>query len=70
MKEEATELTGKTKKESPALSKEDQKIKQLEDRRKELRKKKNRQKVEYSEVSKTMGKKAQAKITQETNTSC
>ena len=39
MKEEANKLAGKTKEEVPVLSTEDQEIKQLEDRRKELRKK-------------------------------
>ena len=54
MKEEATQLTGMTKKEPPALSTEDEEIKQLEDRRKELRKKENRsekEKVEYTELN-------------------
>ena len=41
MKEEASKLAGKTKK-APVLSTEDQEIKQLEDRRKELRKKEDR----------------------------
>ena len=49
VKEEATKLAGKTKKEPPVLSTEDQEIKQIEDRRKVLRKKENgweRKKVE------------------------
>ena len=41
MKGEATKLAGKTKKELPVLSTEDKKIKQLEDRKKEFRKKEN-----------------------------
>ena len=39
MKEETNKLTGKTKEEAPVLSTEDQEIKQLENRRNELRKK-------------------------------
>ena len=42
MKEEEIKLAGKTKEEPPVLSREDQEIKQLEDRRKELRKKEDR----------------------------
>ena len=42
MKEKANKLAGKTKEELPVLSTEDQEIKQLEDKRKELRKKENR----------------------------
>ena len=42
MKEEAKTPAGKTKKESPVMSTEDQEIKQLEDRRKDLKKKENR----------------------------
>ena len=42
MKEEANKLAGKTKEEAPVLSTKDQEIKQLEDRRKELRKKEDR----------------------------
>ena len=60
MKEEANELAGKTKEEPPALSTEDQEIKQLEDRRKELRKKEDRsqrEKIEYTELKKTVKKK-------------
>ena len=38
MKEKATKLARKTKKEPPVLSTEDQEIKQTEDRRKESRK--------------------------------
>ena len=57
MKEEANKLAGKTKEEAPVLSTEDQEIKQLEDRRKELRKKEDRpqrEKIEYTELSKTL----------------
>ena len=36
MKEEANKLAGKTKEEAPVLSTEEQEIKQLEDRRREL----------------------------------
>ena len=39
MKEEATKLPGKTKTEPPALSTEDQEVKQLENKRTELKKK-------------------------------
>ena len=42
MKVEATQVAGKTKQEPPVLSRVDQEIKQLEDRRKELRKKESR----------------------------
>ena len=42
MKEEATKLSGDTRKEPPVLSKEDQEIKQLEDRRERMRKKENK----------------------------
>ena len=42
MKEEANKLAGKTKEEPHVRSTEDQEIKQLEDRRKEVRKKENR----------------------------
>ena len=42
MKEEANKLAGKTKEGPPVLSTEDQQMEQLEDRRKELRKKENR----------------------------
>ena len=42
MKKEANKSLGKTKEEPPVLSTEDQEIKQLGDRRKELRKKENR----------------------------
>ena len=42
MKEEADKLAGKTKEEPSALSTEDQEIKQMEDKRKELRKKEDR----------------------------
>ena len=42
MKEDANKVAGKTKEEAPVLSTEDQEIKQLEDRRKELRKKEDR----------------------------
>ena len=54
-KEEANELSGKTKKEPPVLLTEDQGIK-LEDRRKELRRKENRserEKIEYTELNKS-----------------
>ena len=60
MKEEANTLAGKTKEDAPVLSTEDQEIKQLEDRRKELRKKEDRsqrEKVEYTELNKTVKKK-------------
>ena len=60
MKEEANKLAGKTKEEAPVLSTEDQEIKQLEDRRKELRKKEGRsqrEKIEYTELNKTVKKK-------------
>ena len=58
MKEEANKVAGKTKEEPPILSTEDQVVKQLEDRWKELRKKENRserrkEKVEYTELNKT-----------------
>ena len=69
---EANELAGKTKEEPPALSTGDHENKQLEDRRKELRKKENsseRKKVEYKELITTV-KKRQTKITKETNRSC
>ena len=55
MKEEANKLAGKTKEAAPILSTEDQEIKQLEDRRKELRKKEDRsqrEKIEYTELNK------------------
>ena len=42
MKEKANKLAAKIKKEPAVLSIEDQEIKQLEDRRKELRKKEDR----------------------------
>ena len=42
MKEETNKLAGKAKEEPRALSTEDQEIKQLEDRQKELRKKEDR----------------------------
>ena len=59
---EANKLAGKTKEETPVLSTEDQEIRQLEDRRKELRKKENgsqreREKVEYTELIKSVKKK-------------
>ena len=60
MKEEANKLASKTKEEPPVLSREDQEIKQLEDRRKELRKKEDRsqrEKIEYTELNKTVKKK-------------
>ena len=60
MKEEANELPGKTKEEPPVPSTEDQEIKQLEDRRKELRGKENRPqrgKVDCTDSNKTMKKK-------------
>ena len=60
MKEEANKLAGKTKEEAPVLSTEDQEIKQLEDRRKELRKKgdrSQREKIEYAELNKAVKKK-------------
>ena len=60
MKEEAKKLDGKTKEEPPVLSTEDQEIKQLEDRRKELRNKEDgsqREKMEHTELKKTVKKK-------------
>ena len=57
MKEEAYKLAGKTKEEAPVLSTEDQEITQLEDIRKELRKKEGRsqrEKIEYTELNKTV----------------
>ena len=54
-KEEANELSGKTKEEPPVLLTEDQGIK-LEDRRKKLRRKENRserEKIEYTELNKS-----------------
>ena len=51
-KEEANKLAGKTKEEAPVLSTEDQEIEQLEDRRKELRRKEDRsqrEKIEYTD---------------------
>ena len=59
MKEEANKLAGKTKEEAPVLSTEDQEVKQLEDRRKKLRKtgdRSQREKVEYTVLNKTMKK--------------
>ena len=64
MKEEANKLTGKTREEPSALSTEDKEIKQLEDRRKELRKKEDgsqREKIEYTELNKTAKKKRRQK---------
>ena len=60
MKEEANKLADRTKGEPPVLSREDQEIKQLEDRRKELRKKEDRshiEKIEYTQLNKTVKKK-------------
>ena len=60
MKEEANKLAGKTKEEAPVLSTEDQEVKQLEDRRKKLRKTRDRsqrEKVEYTVLNKTVKKK-------------
>ena len=60
MKEEANKSASKTKEEPPVLSTEDREIKQLEDRRKELRKKEDRsqrEKIEYTELNKTVKKK-------------
>ena len=60
MKEEANKLAGRTKEEPPVLPREDKEIKQLEDRRKELRKgedKSQREKIEYTELNKMMKKK-------------
>ena len=59
MKEEANKLASKTKEEPPVLSIEDQEIRQLESRRKDLRKKENRErdKVEYTELNETVKKK-------------
>ena len=60
MKKEANNLAGKTKEEPPVLSTEDQDIKQLENRKKELRKKEGRslrEKIEYTELNKTVKKK-------------
>ena len=42
MKKDATKLAGKTKKEPPVLSTEGQEIRQVENRRKKLRKRENR----------------------------
>ena len=53
MKEEANKLAGKTKEEAPVLSTEDHEIKQLKNRRKELRKKEHRSQretIEYTEL--------------------
>ena len=75
MKGEGTKLAGKTKEEPPVLSTEDQDIKQLEDRRKELRKKvdrSQREKTEYTELNKTVKKKhrqrSQKKLTDHVET--
>ena len=65
MKEDVNKLTGKTKEAPSALSTEDKKIRQLDDRRKELRKKgeqvrekeRGRERVEYTEPNKTVKKK-------------
>ena len=58
---EATKLDGKTKgKKTTLLSTEGREIKQLEDSRKELRKRENRsarENVEYTELSNTVKKK-------------
>ena len=74
MKEEVNKLAGKTKEEAPVLSTGDQEIKQLEDRRKELRKKEDRsqrEKIQYTELNKMVKKKkTQTKITKETDISC
>ena len=62
LKEEANKLAGKTKEEPFVLSKEDQEMKQPEDKRKELRKKENRSQreiAEYTELNKTMKKRSQ-----------
>ena len=71
LKEEANELAGKTKEGPPVLSTVDQETEQLEDRRKEMRKKEDRseKKVECTELNKAE-KEAQTKITKETNGSC
>ena len=60
MKEEANKLAGRAKGEPPVLSREDQEMKKLEDRRKELRKKEDRshrEKIEYTQLNKTVKKK-------------
>ena len=57
MKEEATKVAGKTKKEPSVLPTKDQHIKELEDRRKDMRKKEDRsetKKVEYRELKQTV----------------
>ena len=51
MKEKENKLAGKTKEEAPVLSTEDQEIKQLEGRRKELRKKEDRSQREIDKQS-------------------
>ena len=63
MKKEVRKLAGKTKKEPPVLSTEGQEMKQLEDIRKELRKKENRSqrererdKVKYTDLNKTVNR--------------
>ena len=71
VKEEANKLAGKTKEEAPVLSTEDQEIKQLEDRRKELRKKEDRsQREKIEQTAEQNGEKeTQIKITKETDRS-
>ena len=62
MKEEANKLAGKTKEEPHVLSTEDQEMKQVEDKRRELRKTENRSQreiAEYTELNKTMKKRSQ-----------
>ena len=74
MKEEANELTGKTKAKSPLLSTEGREIKQLEDRRKELIKKENRPEREgenrVHRAEQNCEKEVQTKITKEMNKFC
>ena len=56
--EEASRLAGKTKKEPPVLSTEDQVIRHLDDRTKELRnreKRSEREKVDYTELNRIVG---------------
>ena len=55
-KEEANILAGKTKEEPPVLSTEDQELKQLEDRRIDLRKKENRSQRERERENKVWTK--------------
>ena len=74
IKEEANQFAGKTKEEAPVLSREDQEIKQLEDRRKELRKKEDRSQRERENrvyrAEQNGEKETQTKIPKETDRSC